>query len=324
MWWPALGAVVVGIGGWLDPRVLGVGYETIHSLMRGQVLGATLLWLLILKSLVWSVALGSGTSGGVLAPLLIIGGSLGVALAQSTSMGDTGLWALVGMAAMMGGTMRSPLTGMIFALELSHDLNTLPALLIACVASLGVTVLLMRRSILTEKLARRGQHIAREYSVDLFELMRVAEVMDKNPPVVNASTTIAQLSEWIAKGDTLVSQRQGTLILNENNRLCGIITRGDVLRALQRDQAGDTTVLEAGQTQLIVTYPDEPLRDAIEKIVRHNIGRLPVVDRTEPDRVLGYLGRSSILSARLRQHEEEELRHRGPIGIPLAGNGARS
>jgi H+/Cl- antiporter ClcA/CBS domain-containing protein len=323
MWWPALGAVVVGIGGLLDPRVLGVGYETIHSLMRGQLLGTTLLWLLILKSLVWSVALGSGTSGGVLAPLLIIGGSLGVALAQSTGMGDSGLWALVGMAAMMGGTMRSPLTGMIFALELSHDLNTLPALLIACVAALGVTVLLMRRSILTEKLARRGQHIAREYSVDLFELMRVADVMDKNPPMVDARTTIAQLSQWIAKGDTVVAQRQGTLILNENNRLCGIITRGDVLRALQRDQ-GQTTVLQAGQTELIVTYPDEPLRDAIEKILRHEIGRLPVVDRTEPDRVLGYLGRSCILSARLRHHEEEELRHRGPIGIPLASNGARS
>jgi chloride channel protein, CIC family len=323
MWWPALGAVVVGVGGIIDPRVLGVGYETIHALMRGELVGMALLWLVLIKAVVWSVALGSGTSGGVLAPLLIIGGGLGVLLGQWAPVGDSGLWALVGMAAMMGGTMRSPLTGMVFALELSNDLNTLPALLISCVAALGVTVLLMRRSILTEKLARRGQHIAREYSVDFFELMRVGEVMDASPPVVKADTTVAQLSELIAKGDSPIAQRQGTLIIDAAGLLCGIITRGDVLRALQRDQSGQTTVLQAGKTQLILTHPDEPLRDAIEKMVKHNIGRLPVVDRAKPDQVVGYLGRSSILTGRLRQHEEEDIRDRGPIGIPILTNGAR-
>jgi chloride channel protein, CIC family len=323
MWWPALGAVVVGVGGIIDPRVLGVGYETIHALMRGELVGMALLWLVLIKAVVWSVALGSGTSGGVLAPLLIIGGGLGVLLGQWAPVGDSGLWALVGMAAMMGGTMRSPLTGMVFALELSNDLNTLPALLISCVAALGVTVLLMRRSILTEKLARRGQHIAREYSVDFFELMRVGEVMDASPPVVKADTTVAQLSELIAKGDSPIAQRQGTLIIDAAGLLCGIITRGDVLRALQRDQSGQTTVLQAGKTQLILTHPDEPLRDAIEKMVKHNIGRLPVVDRAKPDQVVGYLGRSSILTGRLRQHEEEDIRDRGPIGIPILTNKAR-
>src|SRR5215472_525897 len=191
MWWPALGAIVVGLGGIVDPRVLGVGYETIHALMRGEILGSALIGLLAAKALVWSVALGSGTSGGVLAPLLIIGGGLGALIGQLAPVGDPGLWAMVGMAGMMGGTMRSPLTGMVFALELSHDLNTLPALLVGCVAALAVTVLLMRRSILTEKLARRGQHITREYSVDLFELMRVNEVMDTAPPVVRDETTIS-------------------------------------------------------------------------------------------------------------------------------------
>jgi CIC family chloride channel protein len=127
MWWPALGAVFVGVGGWLDPKVLGVGYDTIHSLMRGEWVGAALLGLLVAKSLVWSVSLGSGTSGGVLAPLLIIGGALGAWLGHWSPVGDSGLWAMVAMAGMMGGTMRSPLTGMVFVLELSHDLNTLPA-----------------------------------------------------------------------------------------------------------------------------------------------------------------------------------------------------
>jgi H+/Cl- antiporter ClcA/predicted transcriptional regulator len=313
MWWPAIGAAVVGLGGLVDPRVLGVGYETIHSLMRGEMLGSALISLLFLKALVWSVALGSGTSGGVLAPLLIMGGALGALLGAWAPAGDPGLWAMVGMAAMMGGTMRSPLTGMVFALELSHDLNALPALLIGCVAALGVTVLLMRRSILTEKLARRGQHIAREYSVDLFELMRVREVMDTELPVISADARVSDLSDLIARGDPTVAHRQGTLILDSERRLSGIITRADVVKALQQDRDGTMTVLEAGRRDLIVTYPDELVRDALEKMLKGNVGRLPVVDREDPGRVVGYLGRASILAARFRLHQEEELRERGTI-----------
>ena len=162
MWWPALGAVFVGLGGWLDPRVLGVGYYLIDGLLNGRILGTALISLLCLKAIVWSISLGSGTSGGVLAPLLIIGGALGGLAGQWLPAGDPGLWAMVAMAGMMGGTMRSPLTGMFFLLELTADFNALPALLCGSVAALAVTVLLMRRSILTEKLARRGQHIARE------------------------------------------------------------------------------------------------------------------------------------------------------------------
>jgi hypothetical protein len=191
--------------------VLGVGYELIHGLLRGEILGAALLGLLVGKALVWAIALGSGTSGGVLAPLLIIGGAIGAFIGQWLPVGDTGLWTMIGMAAMMGGTMRSPLTGMFFLLELTHDLNALPALLCGTVAALGVTVLLLRRSILTEKLARRGQHIAREYSVDLFEMMRVSEVMDANVPLVPASTPLPRFSARIASGDPLISGRQGTL-----------------------------------------------------------------------------------------------------------------
>jgi CIC family chloride channel protein len=323
MWWPALGALVVGFGGLIDPRVLGVGYETIQALLRGEVLGATLISLLLLKALVWSVALGSGTSGGVLAPLLIMGGALGALLGQHVPWGDPGLWAMVGMAAMMSGTMRSPLTGMVFALELTHDLDALPALLVGCVAALGVTVLLMRRSILTEKLARRGQHIAREYSVDFFELMRVREVMDTDPPMIRADTKVAELSDLIAKGDPVYSRRQGTLILDHDDRLAGIITRGDVVRALRQDHQANMTVLDAGKSDLVVTYPDEPLRDALEKMLKHDVGRLPVVESNDNGQVVGYLGRSSILAARLRQHREEEVRERGTIVDSLLPNGSR-
>lgn len=313
MWWPALGGFVVGLGGLIDPRVLGVGYETIHQLIRGDLLGASLVTLVIVKAIVWSVALGSGTSGGVLAPLLMMGGAIGALFSGVTGTGDPGLWAMIGMAGMMGGTMRSPLTGMVFVLELTHDLNVLPALMIGSVAALGVTVLLMRRSILTEKLARRGQHVAREYSVDIFELARVADVMDRNPPLASASTTVAELSERIARGDQTLSGRQGTILVDEAGRLAGIITRGDILPILQNGEGPSTTAIEAASTDVVVTYPDETLRDAIAKMLARNIGRLPVVDRSDPGWVIGYLGRADILAARVRLHDEEERREQGPL-----------
>lgn len=319
MWWPAIGAVVVGVGGIIDPRVLGVGYDVIHALMRGEILGAAVVGLLIAKAIVWSVSLGSGTSGGVLAPLLIIGGALGAWLGHWIPIADPGLWAMVGMAAMMGGTMRSPFTGMIFVLELSHDINAFPALFVGSVAGLGVTVLLLRRSILTEKLARRGQHIAREYSVDFLELTRVGEVMDREVPTVSARTTVLELFNRIADGDPKITRRQATLILDEENKLSGIITRGDILRSLRQYPSGQMSVLAAGTRELTVAYADEPLHDAVARMVKRNLGRLPVVEREDPRRVIGYLGRASILDARARFHEEEEVRARGPIFSLLPG-----
>jgi CBS domain-containing protein len=323
MWRPALGAVVVGVCGKIDPRVLGVGYDLIHALMRGDLIGTALMGLLIGKAFVWAVALGSGTSGGVLAPLLIIGGALGALLGHFAPVGNPGLWAMVGMAAMMGGTMRSPLTGMFFVLELSHDLNALPVLLVGSLAGLAVTVLLLRRSILTEKLARRGQHIVREYSVDVLELMRVGDVMEKDLPTIPEDMTVAELSRRIAAGDPAVSRRQGTLLLNKENKLAGIITRADLLRALQKNPSGNLSVLEAGQQKLIVAYPDEPLYDAMARRLKHNIGRLPVVERAEPSRAIGYLGRAGILAARTRYFQEEEIREHGPIISSLRNAAAR-
>lgn len=311
MWWPALGAVFVGIGGLLEPRVLGVGYDTIHNLLRGEYVGAAVLGLLVAKGLVWAIALGSGTSGGVLAPLLIMGGSLGAFAGSCVTVGDPGLWALIGMAATMAGTMRAPLAAMVFAAELTHDFSLLPALLLGSVGALAVTVLLMRRSILTEKLARRGQHITCEYSIDPFELARVREVMDRQIPKVPATMKLTELSDRIAQGDPALSRHQGTLIVDEEGSLLGIITRGDIVRALRQTQTPELTVGEAGSMQLEVAYPDEPLDEALAKMLKRDIGRLPVVDRNDPSRVLGYLGRAALLSARMRFHEEENLRQRG-------------
>jgi len=145
------------------------------------------------------------------------------------------------------------------------------------------------------------------------ELMRVGEVMDKNIPAVPLETTVGEFSQRIARGDPAVCRRQGTLILDRQNNLAGIITRGDVLRALQHNPAGSMSVLEAGKRDLIVAYPDEPLCDAIARMVESDIGRLPVVERENHSMVVGYLGRSSILAARLRHHQEEKIRAYGPI-----------
>jgi CBS domain-containing protein len=313
MWWPALGGVIIGLGGWIEPRVLGVGYETIHHLMRGEVAGATLIGLLLAKGIVWSVALGSGTSGGVLAPLLMMGGALGALLGSVFVPGDAGLWAMVGMGAMMGGTMRAPFTGMVFLLELSHDLNALPALLVGSVAAFCVTVLLLRRSILTEKLARRGQHIACEYSVDLFALKRVADVMDRAAPLMPANATVAELVRCIDLGGTAVAKRHATLLADATGRLTGIVTRGDLMRALQRDPAGTARLGEIASGPPVVVHSDDTLAAALEKMLARNIGRLPVVDRTDPAQVVGHLGRAEILAARLHLHHEENHRERGPL-----------
>jgi len=311
MWWPAIGGLFVGIGGYLDPRVLGVGYETIHALLRGELLGPLVAGLLIGKALVWSISLGSGTSGGVLAPLLIMGGALGAIEAHWMPMGDAGLWATLSMAAIMGGTMRSPLTAMVFTLELTHDLNLLPGLLVACIAAHAVTVLALRRSILTEKVARRGFHINREYVVDPLMGLRVGEVMDQNPPTIAASMKVMDFSDRIANRDPRLSRRQGTIIVDDAGALAGIITRGDVLRAIEQYDDPNLTVIQAGSRNLVVTFPDEILYEAIEKMVRNDIGRLPVVSRENAREVVGYLGRAAVMTARLHRHQEEHEREPG-------------
>ena len=172
-----LGGVVVGVGGLIDPRALGVGYGNIAEMLGGQMPPASALLLLLVKGIIWAVALGSGTSGGVLAPLLIMGGGLGATLAHVLPAAPPGFWALLAMAATMGGTMRSPLTATFFAVELTGNTHVLLPLIAACVSAHLLTVLLMRRSILTEKVARRGHHLSREYRVDPFTLTRARDVM---------------------------------------------------------------------------------------------------------------------------------------------------
>ena len=323
MWWPAIGGLAIGLGGLLYPRALGVGYDTIGDLIRGHLVGASLLGLLITKALIWSIALGSGTSGGVLAPLLIMGGSLGALGASALHARDPGLWAMITMAAMMGGTMRSPFTAIIFVLELTMDVSVVPALLVACIAADAVTVLLMKRSILTEKVARHGHHVMREYVVSPLQTVRVEQVMDRAAPTIPAASPVAEVARRLASHDPVLVRHHAWPLVDEGGALVGILTRGDLLRALKNSGADGRPVLEYGTRELTVTYPDEMLEEAIGKMASRGVGRLPVVERRNPGHLLGYLGRTGLLDAWLQRVEEEEKRETGVVRDVVRPLGSR-
>jgi chloride channel protein, CIC family len=318
MWWPVIGGLCVGLGGLAFPRALGVGYDTIADLLAGHLVGGFLLGLMVTKAIIWAIALGSGTSGGVLAPLLIMGGALGAVEARWLPAGDVGLWATISMAAMMGGTMRSPLTAVAFMLELTDDIGVLPGLLIACAAAHAVTVLIMRRSILTEKVARRGYHVMREYIVNPLTRVRVGDVMERDAPTVPADQKIDLLFQRLAAHDPVLGRRYAWPLVNESGALVGIVTRGDLVRNLEQNDEREVSVLEAGSSKLIVTYPDEVLEAAVDKMVRHDIGRLPVVDRADHTRLLGYLGRTGIAAGWRYLFEEEQVRDAGWLSKPFS------
>jgi H+/Cl- antiporter ClcA len=179
MWWPALGGLLIGVGGLIFPQALGVGYETIGSLLQGDVPMYGIVGILVVKSAIWALALGSGTSGGVLAPLLMIGGALGGVESMIFPVESLGFWPLVSMAATLGGAMRVPFTAVIFAVELTQQYTALLPLFIAVITAYAFSVLAMKRSILTEKISRRGFHLSREYAIDPLEILFVREVMQK-------------------------------------------------------------------------------------------------------------------------------------------------
>jgi chloride channel protein, CIC family len=313
MWWPAIGGIVVGVGGLIYPRALGVGYDVIRDLLNARLIGMFLLGLLITKALIWAIALGSGTSGGVLAPLMIMGGALGALISPLLPGSNTGVAAALGMGAMVAGTMGAPFTAIAFVVEATHDVNLLPGLLVACVAADAVTVLLLKRSILTEKIARRGHHVMREYIVNPLHLVWVGDVMEKNVPTVPATLPVEGLFQRIAEEDPIMARRQEWPIVDDAGKLVGIVTRGDLVRAFDEDHDGNAppTLAEIGSRDLVVTYTDELLEEATSKMIASDVGRLPVVDREDPSRLVGLLGRAGVMAVWLHASREEQLRESG-------------
>jgi H+/Cl- antiporter ClcA len=320
LWWPAIGALGLGIIGYFVPRVLGVGYDTIGDILNANLAWKLLVVVMIAKAVALVISLGSGTSGGLLAPMFMSSAALGgvFALAMDrvfpAAKLSPGAFALVAMGAVFGSASRATFAFIIFAFEITRDYNSVLPLMLVSVIADGIAMLLMpRASIMTEKLARRGLHIHQDYEADVLQQMMVSETMDKDVPTLPADMPISELSDRIARRDPRVSRHQGMLVLDSGGKLAGIITRGDVLRALDKDPSGSISVLDAGTRNLIVTYPDELLHDASAKMLRHNIGRLPVVERSDPGRVVGYLGRPGIMAARLRRLEEEQVLEPGWI-----------
>jgi CIC family chloride channel protein len=305
MWWPMLGGLVVGVGGLIDPRALGVGYADIAQMLRGGVAPFSGLSLLLVKAVIWAVALGSGTSGGVLAPLLIMGGGMGVALAHYLPAASPGFWALLAMAATMGGTMRSPLTATFFAVELTGNTHVLFPLITACVTAHLVTVLLMRRSILTEKIARRGHHLVREYRVDPFALTRVGEVMTREVEALPETMTLHQAAAFLTAPTT---KHPSFPVIDGERRVLGIV---DPPRVLAWRRAGEHRRTPLGAllagAPVPIAHPDEYLDGVIERMMRRNAAHLAVVAR-EDSTLLGYLSWKDLLRVRLRLQQEERER----------------
>jgi H+/Cl- antiporter ClcA len=310
MWWPAIGGLVIGAGGLIFPQALGVGYDTISSLLQGTVTTRVILGVLIVKSIIWSFSLGSGTSGGVLAPLLMIGGALGGLEAMAFPAEGAGFWPLVSMGAILGGTMRSPFTGVVFALELTHDVNMMLPLLVAVTIAHGFTVLVLGRSILTEKVARRGYHLSREYSVDPLEILFAREVMRSNIVAFPASAPLATLVQSLRVDPAKGPQRLYP-ILDGDLRVVGVVTRVDLQGYVDAAPAdGKGQLASVVRSKPVVAYPDEPLRLIVHRMADSGLTRFPVVERGPERKLLGMIALDDLLKARVLNLEAERRRER--------------
>jgi CIC family chloride channel protein len=309
MWWPAMGGLAIGVGGLIFPQALGVGYDTIGQLLQGSVTAHLILGVLLVKWFIWAVSLGSGTSGGVLAPLLMMGGALGGLEAMILPNEGAGFWPLVSMGAVLGGTMRSPFTSIVFAFELTHDGNVFLPLLVGSVVAHAFTVLTLKRSILTEKVARRGYHLSREYAVDPLEILFVREVMRTNVVALPAGFTVQEMQDSL-RTDHRHSQRL-LPVVDEAGQLVGVLTRGDISEGIkeQGDAMLRRPLRELVRSGTIIANPDESLRVVVYRMAEKGFTRMPVVDRAT-GKFLGLVSLDDLLKARGRHLEEERRRER--------------
>ncbi len=332
MWWPCLGGLIIGIGGYIFPQGFGVGYEYIAALLQSDLPIKIILGILCVKSLMWALSLGSGTSGGVLAPLLMVGGALGAAVTHFFPavfpFEGGGFWAAISMAAVLGATLGIPLTAIIFAIELTQDMNMLLPLLLATVVAYALNILVLRRSILTEKISRRGYHLSREYSVDPLEIMFVREAMRTNvlalPQTISTNALRESLSsDHARRGQWLYP------IVDEQKVLLGVLTRNE-LQKISAECAAEQIDVALGelctpQRKLVVAYPDEPLRIVVNRMAESGLTRFPVVDRRAADRqdaskrgsdggpgarLVGLVSITDLLKARVANLHAEHKRQR--------------
>jgi chloride channel protein, CIC family len=327
LWHPAIGALGLGIIGFFVPRVLGVGYDTISDILNNGLALKLLLLIAVFKSLALMISLGSGTSGGLLAPMFMSSAALGGAFAMVVNMIfpsahlSPAAYALVAMAAVFGAASRATFAFIVFAFEITRDYNAILPLMLCCVIADLIALRYLPSSIMTEKLARRGLRVPEEYEAGVLKVVRVCEVMRTDVRPIPATMTVAELAERMAGGgpaengaaggESAFNRMQGLPIAGDDGRLVGVVTQGDLLRALEADPQGKISVLEAGSNEPIVAYPDELAFEALLRMLQNNIGRLPVVSRENSRQMIGFLNRTGILSAWTRHMEEEGVREHG-------------
>lgn len=305
-WWPAIGGLIIGLGGLIAPRALGVGYDTIADELAGSLTIYTLSTLFVVKLVIWAVGLGSGTSGGILAPLLIMGAASGGLLGSVLPGGTPADWALLGMAGLLAGVTRSPFTAIVFALELTHDTDLFLPLLITTTLAHFISVLILKRSILTEKVARRGFHVLREYEVNPMDVLFVREVMITDVLTVNSGRSLAEVVPVLHH---YASKRYQRIIpVMENDKILGVIPWQNVIELALEKKIDGKAVDDIMITELTVAFPDESLREVADRMSLFEVGVMPVVTRTDPHRLRGLITQYNLLEARSRTLEEERYR----------------
>jgi chloride channel protein, CIC family len=319
LWHPAIGALGLGIIGFFVPRVLGVGYDTISDILNNNLALKLLILIAVFKALALVISLGSGTSGGLLAPMFMCSAALGGMFAMVVNMIfpsahlSPGAFALVAMAAVFGSASRATFAFIVFAFEITRDYNAILPLMLACVVADMIALRYLPSSIMTEKLTRRGLQVPNEFEVGAATVVRVSEVMRKDVVPIAPEMTVSELAARMGRGEPAYNLTQGLPIVSADGKLLGVVTQGDLLRTLEKDPQGSTTVLEAGSSEPIVAYPDELVHDAMHRMLQQNIGRLPVVSRENPQQMVGYFNRANVLGAWTRQLEDERIREHGWI-----------
>nr|WP_235215284.1 chloride channel protein [Phaeacidiphilus oryzae] len=306
MWWPAIGGAVIGLGGMIQPRALGVGYDVIDQLLTGHATTGLIAGILVVKTLIWALSLGSGTSGGVLAPVFMIGGALGAAEGMFFPHVMGGFWAMLGLAAVVGGVMRSPLTGVVFTLELTHAWAALLPVLIASTGAYALSALILKRSVLTEKIARRGLHLTREYSTDpletffVHEVMRPATVLGEDRPIDRA--LLDRLSKVGAAARLIpVTRLDGTPVA---------FTTAHDLTEYHASHPEKGRVTDAARPLQLALAPHDTLREVAYRFAELGLSSAPVLAPADRPRVVGVITLPDLLHARLHDLTEEHRRQR--------------
>ncbi len=309
LWWPALGGLIVGMIGWIDPRTLGPGYENLRSLLSGEMAVSAIAALALFKFLSWTLCLGSGTAGGTLAPVMTLGGVTGALAAHGLHAipgfegVPIGMAALVGMAAIFAGVSRAFLASVAFGFEATHSTSSFGPLLIGCALAVLVSRMAMRESMMTEKLARKGVRVPADYEPDALLGMAVSDTMIRQPLTVSPATSVAELAARMVGNEPRWNTARLLPIIDGGGLLLGVISRADVLAALQTEP--DASVLDAGVERPVVVHPDDTLAEAADRMILHAVGRLPVVERGEEPRLLGLVSRREILLARKHRLDAE-------------------